>query len=526
MESIEQQIKAGTQLISSNTSEAELIFKRLLVSAALDGPMHVQAQIGLAKVYFAQSKLVEANEIYLACLPKTRTAQLAEARADCLYGLSTIATKMGGLDQALEHCIQAQEIYHALELDDKVTRGYNQLATISYVRGNLDKALFYYKKVASQVSEKETEQSASVLSNIALIYFARGDIELAAEYFATSYNRSKDLNLERVKAISQMNLAEALHDLGQFNEARHHLEECYLRSQKNENARYFLTVSTTFAKHLVDLGELTKAHEILTLAVNHRDLDKYLYDKIEIFQVLAKYWFCIGDFQPAVDLLTDALQTINESQLARSKVTVLILLIEAHEALKNIKKAHEYLKIAAKLAWDRDSNLERAKVMVETARLNVNIGAYDKAEKNLQEATVFTSHINHRQLIFKVDALLAKIALGRYISSGQEQYYHQAFKQFTYLLQFAEQKRMIFNLVNALIIIGELHSFKKYHYEAIQSLLEALQIAEEHGLQREIHLVKERLALIQKRKVESGDPANDEEVLTLIMEELSQITRN
>jgi len=207
-------------------------------------------------------------------------------------------------------------------------------------------------------------------------------------------------------------------------------------------------------------------------------------------------------------------------------VTVLILLIEAHEALKNIKKAHEYLKLAAKLAWDRDSNLERAKVMVETARLNVNIGAYDKAEKNLQEATVFTSHINHRQLIFKVDALLAKIALGRYISSGQVQYYHQAFNQFTSLLQYAEQKKMIFNLVNALIVIGELHSFKKSHYEAIQSLLEALQIAEEHGLKREIYLVKERLALIQKRKVESGDPANDEEVLTLIMEELSQITRN
>ena len=336
METIEQQIRAGTQLIVSDTSQAESIFLKIL-KMDLDGPTRVQAQIGLAKVYSAQTKLVEANEIYLKCLPKTHKYQLAEARADCLYGLSAIATHLGKIDQAVEHCIQAQEIYHALELDDKVIRGFNQLAIISYARGDLDQALVYLKKVASQVSDKKTEQSAGILSNIALIYLDRGDLELALEYFTTSYKRAKELNLERVIPLSQLNMGETLHYLGKFTEARQHLEECYIRSQENENARNFISASTIFAKHLIDLGELTKAHEILTLAVNHRDLARYVNDKIEILQVLAKYWFCIGDFQPAVDLLTDALQAIDESKLARSKVSVLILLVEAHEALKNVE---------------------------------------------------------------------------------------------------------------------------------------------------------------------------------------------
>lgn len=521
---IEQIITNAEELNHSQPAKAEKLFRDIL-QKELNKTDWFKAQRGLAFSLWQQEKLEEAKIIYQNLLKEAQKSNLPEFFADSCVGLARIAMETGDLRKCTEMAQKALDIYRNLELSEQEITTLNIIAVNEYSRGNVSAALEHYKTCLKLMPSDKTIAYTNVLNNIALTYRLQGDLERAVEYFNRAIEIAKINGFKWVLSTHENNLAETLCLMGEYGQAKIHFDVALENARSNHDLRNIALVNTSYSHYLIETGHLDAAYQELLKAFKiHEKINDRL-AKIVLLLTSSKYWHIKGHLLKARKNLDDAWKIIQDSGVQESAIEVLIGLVETYETVGKTEKAYEYLRIAHKMAQDRDSDLARAQVLVQRGLILVNHKQYHEAELILNDAVWLAKKIQHSELEYKSEILLARNYLGQYQQDFNEKYLLESLELIIQVKESAKRQKLIPRYIDVLIIEAMLLISKNQEDDAQRILIEAKTLADEHGMIFQAHTAEEKLLLITgSQKSEKIKRPFRNMVLSIVLDEISRAT--
>ncbi|MFX1250285.1 MAG: tetratricopeptide repeat protein [Promethearchaeota archaeon] len=496
----EKKLEKARQLNLSAPPEAEKILRKLL-NQDLTELAKIKTQIELGRSLSTQGKHENAQGYYELAYNGAHEQGFKEQEADALNGLATVDHDLGDIEQGLKRGYQALEMFQELKIKEKETQASNTIARLYYTRGDLQNALKWFE-ITLKLS-KETQNDLNVLrasNNIANVYNSRGDFEKAAEYFAESVDMAEKLKYGNAICITRHNLAEVQAIMGDYVEAHKNYEHALQFAKNAKDKRNIALLSSSLADLLVELGELNKASRLFKTAYKIQEEFGEPARRIVVRNQLAHYWLVKGQFQEAKKLLEESLQISEETGIIEFYFNTLIQLVEATEQLN---EAYDFLKLADELSRERKSEVEHARVLVQRGRINVNKLQFDEAEMLLNEGRWLAQKLNHVNLQFQAEMLIAQNSLARYQKDPtQNEYYERAVTHITEAMALAKEKKLIPSYIKALIVRGTLYSLQGETEKAKQSLSEAMRLANKRGMTFQARTVKEQILLVSSQQYE------------------------
>ncbi len=521
---IQKLLLEANKSLHSKPKEAEERYRSILQND-IEKSLWYEVQSNLAYSLWLQSKTEDAQAIYQILLEQGTATQNQEVIADAYVGLARIASDEGTMDHGVDLCQKAIAIYQQLDLVEKEALVINVLAAVFYSQGNIDQAIFWFKKCLQLIPNSNSVLYPNVLNNLGLSHRLRGEIEKSGEYFHKAIENAKNLHFDYVLSICYNNLAETLCLMGDYQNALQYFNYGLEIAEKNQDLKNIALVNTSYANYLIQTGQLEQAYSSIIKAIQ-------IYDKIndplgEILSLiaLANYWMVKGHLQKARKHLEKAWATIQESGVNESAIDVLVLLAEIHEGIGETDVAYNYLKTANQITYDRNSNLGRVQVLVQRGLITVNQNQFHEAELILNEAIWIAKQINHHELQYKSQVLLARNYLGRYAQEFSDQDFKNTMSLIQQAKELAKAQKLIPRYINALIIQGMLYSSSDDDEMAKMSLSEAKTLASERGMILQARNAQERLSLVMGsgKSTEIKKPFK-QIVLALIMDEISRVT--
>lgn len=519
-------IEKAKKIMLTEPQQAEEMLTELL---SKDVSLHekLEIKIELGYLYWSMGKNKESEKIYQEVLEEASEHDFQEFIADALEGLAGIDIDIGEIERGINRSHKAVQIFKEIGDEKKEAKASNTLAILYYTQGDFSKALWWFKR--TQRLAQATDSSKDLLhalSNTALVYGALGDVEKSEEYYQETVALAEELNYNRMICISKNNLAHVQKALGEFSKAKTNYEEALKLAKQTDDQKNIALLSSSLGDFLVEVGELKQAYPLLKESLNIFERLNITNSKIVLRNRLANYWMVKGQLKKAKKVLSEALAIIEETGVVEPKMQTLLYFAETHLGLRNIKEAYSFLKKAARLARDRSSELDRASVLVTQAKVNVYLMQFDEAEMLLEEAQFLAQKLNHLDLQFETDLLLARNFLTRYLNVLTEnKYYQLALEKITKARTFAKTKKLIPKFIDTSLIMGVLYAFQNKTKKALKILEEAYQLAEEREMVILSRLAQEHISIIKGKELSKTSTRELQQlVLALAMQELKRAT--
>lgn len=524
VEEIPKAIDDANLLLHSIPHQAEEIYRSLLQSP-LTKEQWYEIQPNLAFSLWQQSKIEEAQAIYKILLDEGTKHDLKGVVGDAYLGLARIASEEGSLEQGLDFCKKAINLFQKMENPEKEAIAINVLAVIYYSKGNINKAIYWFKSCLQTICEPKSPVYTNALNNIGLSYRLKGDIEKAEEYFQLAIENAKKEEFGYVLSTFYNNLAETLCLRGDYQRALFYFNQGLTSAQENHDSKNLALVSTSYANYLIQTGQLEDAYQSIIIALQIYDKINDPLGEILCLIALANYWMVKGHLKKALKQLEKSWNIVETSGVTESAIDVLVLLAEINESLGNTNKAYSYLKIANRIAYERDSDLARVQVLVQRGLINVNQNQFHEAELILNEAIWFAKKIQHHEIQYKAQIILARNYLGQFVQDFRKEDFETTMMLIQEAKELAKQQKLIPRYINALIIQGMLFSSNDNEDQAKLALSEAKTLANERGMIIQARNAQERLSLVagSEKSTEIKKPFK-KIVLALIMDEISRAT--
>lgn len=220
-----------------------------------------QALNNIGASYKYMGNYLEASKYYLQALDIARENKLKTDEANTMGNLANCYGKIGDFDLSKKYHLLEREIF--IEKCD--TNGLiNVCINLGYTfskTGNKDSALVNYLQGLEYAQKKSTTLQKSVLlSNIAAIYNNKEEYEKGVGFLKDAYSINKKTNREKGLINNNINLGGAYTKLGQFPEAKKHLDEALHLCQKEQNHHQLLDVYNAFATYHNASGNYSKAY--------------------------------------------------------------------------------------------------------------------------------------------------------------------------------------------------------------------------------------------------------------------------
>lgn len=137
-------------------------------------------------------------------------------------GISEI--ELGEKDKAYKSFMTCYKM--AISNVDSETRHFsmNKLASIHYLRSNIDSSIYYYKKLISDVIRPNNWELGFAYTGLSEAYLKKGDLKSAEKYGLRGYNFAKNANAKWDIAKSSGVLSEVFKEEGRFDEAYNYLK--------------------------------------------------------------------------------------------------------------------------------------------------------------------------------------------------------------------------------------------------------------------------------------------------------------
>ncbi|MBD3192877.1 MAG: tetratricopeptide repeat protein [Candidatus Heimdallarchaeota archaeon] len=519
-------IDKAKKLMLAEPQQSETLLKELLAQN-VSMQEKLEIKIELAYLYWSMGKNKQSEKIYQEVLEEATNQDSLEFIADALEGLAGIDIDIGEIERGINRSHKAVQIFKEIANKKKEAKASNTLAILYYTQGDFSKALWWFKRTQRLAKETDSHKDLlHALSNTALVYGALGDIEKSEQYYQETVVLAEELNYNRMICISKNNLAQMQKALGEFSKAKRNYEEALKLAKKTDDQKNIALLSSSLGDFLVEVGELKQAYPLLRESLNIFDKLNIANSRIVLRNRLANYWMVKGQLNKAKEILDEALAIIKETGVVEPKMQTLLSLTKTQLGLRNIHKAYAFLKKAARLARERSSELDRASVLVIQAKVNVYLMQFDEAEMLLEEAQFLAQKLNHLDLQFQTDLLLARNFLTRYLKGvDDDHYYELALEKITRARNFAQTKKLIPKFVDTSIIIGVLYAFRNKTDKALKILEEAYQLAKEREMSILTRLAKEHISIIRGRELSKTSTQELQQlVLALAMQELKRAT--
>jgi len=212
---------------------------------------------------------IAIGELKLALEHMKRAESLTSNKKDLMYiynWIGLINRKMGYLDDALLYYSRSLSL--ARDIGDKGMQAavLNNIAVIYYAKGELEKALGYYEE--SLRLETDEKEKAPTYNNIANIYDKRGDYKKAVEYLKKAIEIEERYGDYHGASIGKLNLGNTYRKMKDYEKAEKYLLEG-LQGVKKVGDKYWEAHGYKYLGLLYrDKGDKKTAKDYLTRAYN------------------------------------------------------------------------------------------------------------------------------------------------------------------------------------------------------------------------------------------------------------------
>jgi tetratricopeptide (TPR) repeat protein len=226
-------------------------------------PYNSDAYFCLGRAYY------NVGEIKLAYENTKKAESLTNEKEDLMYiydKIGDILSSMGYLDDALLYYSRSLSLAKDLDDTDMQATVLNNIAAIYYNKGELDKALSYYEESLSLGTNEKGK--ATTYDNIANIYCEKGDYQKAVEYSQKAIEIGERYGDYHSVSITKLNLGETYRAIKDYENAEKYLSEG-LESVKKVGDKYWEAYGYRYFGWLYrDKGDKKTAREYYTRAYN------------------------------------------------------------------------------------------------------------------------------------------------------------------------------------------------------------------------------------------------------------------
>jgi tetratricopeptide (TPR) repeat protein len=257
---------------------------------------------GVARSLFSQHKYMEAEQFYLKALAlQKKTSGEGSYYASMLGSLGGLYYGMGAQNKAEDVLIKSLKIQEEVEGEYSFSSN-NYLGLIYFERLEYNRAMRYFQSAREVVSKlygmgDRHPESADILYNIGMVYFAQGNYEKALELDEKALKAIPDNEKRYLGIFSRikMGMGEIYRMKGQFNKSKlFFIESLNIMEIIFEKDNIVMASNLIGAARLdVNLGEYKDAWKKMQRAVSitEKDIDlKYEYtsdyEKIAYFRTL------------------------------------------------------------------------------------------------------------------------------------------------------------------------------------------------------------------------------------------------
>lgn len=339
-----------------------------------------------------------------------------------LYGVAKIHTNSGNFKQALNYLKRCHKI---TSIKQKDLVDIHNLEGVCYIHlHNFNKGEMCFNK-AAKILERygELKQNSSLMNNIAIVAFTKGELEKSVKIFKQVV-KSHDNLIAEPHLYSNITLC--LIDLGRLKEARDPLKQSYKTSRQFKNLRGYLVFILALAFYYIELKDYEKALRYLNRLVKiSRDLNERLLESKAKYGVM-KTLYLAGNLSDALSLAKE--QCEKEGFISGIRNHDLFLtkgLIEM--------ESNDFV--------NAEATLLRALQIVEGTNFKYS----------LMRNYYHLAHLYHMMKKEKKTEYYLERALKLAKVSGYDYFLTKMAKRYDALLQFASKKGILINYANAIM---------------------------------------------------------------------------
>jgi tetratricopeptide (TPR) repeat protein len=222
-----------------------------------------------AAYYCLGEAYYRVGELKLAYENMKKAESLTNNKEDLMYIyniIGLILLSMGNLNDAILYFMKS--LISAKELNNIVMQAsiISNIANVYFSKGELDKALSYYEESLSLITGEKDK--AVIYSNIALIYSEKGDYQKAVEYLQKAIEIDEKYGDYHGVSTRKLNLGDTYREMKDYENAEKYLSEG-LEGVKKIGDKYWEATGYRYLAWLYrDKGDKKTAREYYTRAYN------------------------------------------------------------------------------------------------------------------------------------------------------------------------------------------------------------------------------------------------------------------
>ena len=515
-----------TEALHLSDPNEEEVFLKGVLSKNLTQSQYIELNLQLAYCFLVLSRYNHSYELYKQMHEFAVKEHDDELFADALEGIGNTQVELGNKKQAKKNLLEAITYYQKLNLPEKESKASNTIAILYFKMNDYDEAIRWYEKAQLLTEDKKSIRFVNALGNSGLIYHSQGNMIKASEIYEKAVNIAKECHYNFVRLIFQEKLGETYRELGNFEKAEENFNEAYGFAIKMKDDKHIGTLASFIANFWLEMGNFAKAYEFLQVSFAHLKKVNFPFGLLDVHYISAQFWLAKGQLQNAKNDLKQALEVIRKNGIFEVQCDVLTLLAEVHDALGETEDANKCLISADEVSRERNSNFQHAMVLLQRARININLGSFNEAIIQLKEVLWIAGESEDLYLIYDSNFLFTQIYLTQYYQNHTNQtFFDDASKYLTVSLDLTKNKHLIPRYINALIIEGLMHSSQNHQKKAKDALTIAKYFAEDARMIGKLREIDERLIVINNGKPlkeYSGKYRNF--ILAIALEDLRRFT--
>lgn len=285
------------------------------------------------------------------------------------------------LDEAERLCLEALEIFEALNDRRGQAEIIGNLGAIQDNKGQPRKALeYYFRALPILQAENDRTQESSILSRIGSVYDDLGEPFPALDYYEKALRIRREIGDERTEAYTLVNMSIVLRDLGQYDRAIENTEralQIFFRiGQKYGQAATLNTLGNLYG----NLKDNEKALEYYERALEIIREIKLRDNEAAALSNVATIKLGTGDERTALKLFGESLQIFRELKNRRGEARVLMKLGEAHLKTGNRQEALGFFNQALEIFREVEDRSWEATTLFLIGEANRKAGALQAAK--------------------------------------------------------------------------------------------------------------------------------------------------
>jgi len=322
-----------------------------------------------------------------------------------LYRVAELAVIYGELNRAEIFLKQIVEQYINQVPKDLLLKVHHKLSNILFIKNDYVMAELEYSKSLSLARELGDKKAVAMLTNVhGILRVNRNEIEQGIKLFQETIGLARAAQDDELLANTNMNLGNAFHVLGDYDQAMFHYFEALGLLKKYNQVEYLGLVNLNLAIAYKFKKEIQQARQHLDKTYELAKESNNRYQKSLAYLVDAELHLLDNDTSSAIAYVTSAFTIFSEmgDRLSVAEAYKILGLINQHN--REFEIALSYFENSRRINEELGNYPNLAETLVETGNLYVKMNDTENARKQYQSALDYfkkfgaTSKIKNVQL--------------------------------------------------------------------------------------------------------------------------------